>query len=132
MIDINTALEVAGKIDDRINLLDGAFSVGEDGAGGTDVLTTPDGKKLDAQGLKAGEYIQLQGMPKGETADMDGKVDKNGKTAKETGIFNMGDTKGALALGLYQQMTDTIAQGLTSTIDQGKKIDTQIKRTLNS
>jgi len=121
MIDINTALEVAEKIDDRVNLLENAFSVKEDGAGGTDVVKYDSNNSnisdADANGLQAGEYIKLDGMPGG---------------TNDNGVFDMSSTQGALALGLYQQMTDTIAQGLTSTIDQGKKIDTQIKRTLNS
>ncbi|HTY12895.1 MAG TPA: hypothetical protein VMD02_01760, partial [Candidatus Omnitrophota bacterium] len=76
--------------------------------------------------LQAGTYVSLEGMPGGEVADI------NGDGIKETGVFDMGSTQGTLAVGLYQQITDTISQGLTSSIDQSKKIDTQIKRTLNS
>lgn len=51
---------------------------------------------------------------------------------KSLGSVDMGSTKGTLAVGFYQQITDTITQTLTSAIDQAKKIRCKIKRTLQS
>ncbi len=120
MINMEVALDCAKMIDDRLNLLEHVNTLTADGDGSTDISTS------DGKNLQAGTYVSLDGMPGGVSADI------NNDGVKENGVFDMGSTQGTLAVGLYQQITDTISQGLTSSIDQSKKIDTQIKRTLNS
>jgi hypothetical protein len=46
----------------------------------------------------------------------------------DAGIFAMGTVAGTLALGLYQQATDTLSQGLTSATDSEKKAKEKVKR----
>jgi len=128
-MDIQVGLEVAEKIDDRINLLDGVIDLtNEMYEGGTDVtlpgadendrtVTAPTmgGEEITFTADQAGQYIHLDGMP-----------------GDNNGVFDMGSVQGSLAVGLYQQMTDTISQGLTSTIDQAKRVDTKMQRTMSS
>lgn len=120
MLDMQSALEVAEKIDDRMNLLEHVHSVGEEGVAAGDVSSN--------EALKAGTYIGLEGMPGGESS----VTFTEGTTrVTEHNVFDMGSTEGALAVGFYQQITDTLSQGLTSAIDQAKKISTQMARSLN-
>lgn len=108
----SSMLEVGAKIDDRINILDNWFTVGEEGAGGDDIVTAG-GETVNTEGLGTGEYLKLDGLDGGVTGE-DAKVHQ--------GIFDMGSVQGALAVGLYQGITDNISQNTTATLQQNQQI----------
>ena len=113
MLDAQSVLDFGGKIDERVNILDKWFSIGEDGAGAPDIV--PPG----CEDLPPGEYIELPGMP------------GNCEGAPEgSGVFDMSSIQGSLAVGLYQMGTDTMTSTLTSSIDQAKTTDTQIRKSV--
>src|SRR3989339_1473540 len=100
-VNLNAALDVAELIDARINsVLENVMVIKNDGDGTNDVSTLDNKQIFDADGnaVQAGTYVSLDGMPSGETLyDSEGNV-------IATGVFDMGSTEGALAVGLYQQM----------------------------
>lgn len=105
-------LEVGAKIDERINILDNWFTVSEDGGGSGDIVTG-NGDAIDTSNLGSGEYLKLDGLD-GGVAGLDGGT--------EQGIFDMGSVQGALAVGIYQGITDNISQITTSQGDQHKQV----------
>ena len=113
MLDAQSVLDFGGKIDERVNILDKWFSIGEDGAGAPDIV--PPG----CEDLPPGEYIHLPGMPGGCT-------NENGEEV--SGVFDMSSIQGSLAVGLYQMGTDTMTNTLTSAIDQGKATDAKVQK----
>lgn len=105
-------LEVGAKIDERINILDNWFTVGEDGGGGDDIVTG-NGDAIDTSNLGAGEYLKLDGLDGGVAGLDDTPVN---------GIFDMGSVQGALAVGIFQGITDNVSQITTSQGDQHKQV----------
>ena len=136
-IDMKAALEFAGQLDDDMNsILTNVYNVENSTDGVTDITTSTtdtdfddDGKvdtitDADGNAVQAGTYVHIEGMPGGDTFIINGE--------KVGGMFDLGSAKGALAVGLRQQITDSKTQSLTSTNDLANKINAKLQRSFGS
>jgi len=93
---VETAVEFAGKLDDRLTRpLDSLMSIDEHGIGND--VTVSDGSLRNPTGT----WMQLEGIPGGSTLTQSDGVVKNN-------MVNIETVKGATQYAFYQNITDSM------------------------